>query len=127
MAKLPSLAEQNPVRHHFDLLLAQLALENGLPLMGVCRGHQVINECLGGSIYENLSDMTDEEHLQKTDATQSSHSIQIEQDSLLFACFGERMMVNSFHSQAIKEAGKGLRVTARSEAGVVEAVEGMGD
>lgn len=124
MARLPSLLKQNPVRHQFDRLLADLALEKGLPLMGICRGHQVINESLGGTIYENLDEVTEEEHAQKTSADQPSHPIRIEQDSLLYACFGEHVMVNSFHRQAIKEVGAGLKVTATSPAGVIEAIEG---
>lgn len=128
MEKLPSLAVQNPVRHQFDSMLANLALEYNLPLMGICRGHQVINECLGGTIHENLDELTAEAHIQKTSATEASHAIIIERDSLLFSCYGQQaFMVNSFHSQAIKEPGRGLGITARSVDGVVEAVEGTGD
>lgn len=127
MNRLPSLMEQNPVRHRFDRLLVELALEKGLPLMGICRGHQVINEVLGGSLHENLDEVTDKEHAQKIRATEPSHPILIEQDSLLYHCFGERLMVNSFHRQGIKQVGNGLKVTATSPDGVIEAVEGTGE
>lgn len=126
--RLPSLYEQNPVRHQFDMLLANLALEQKMPVMGICRGHQVINECLGGTLHENLDEITAENHLQKTAGDEASHSISFEKDSLLYSCFEKReIMVNSFHSQAIKESGNGLKVTAQSKDGIIEAVEGTGD
>lgn len=125
--RLPSLYEQNPIRHQFDKLLTHLALERNLPVMGICRGHQVINECLGGTLHENLDEVTKENHLQKTPGNLSSHRVFIEEDSIMISCFKKNEInVNSFHNQAIKNAGDKLKVTAKSEDGIIEAVEGVG-
>lgn len=127
MDRLPSLAEQNPRRHRHDCVVVEKAVERGLPLMGVCRGHQVINEVFGGSLIENLQDITTWPHKQEEPADQGTHLIRVESDSILSTCFTDQTKVNSFHNQSVDRPGRGLRVTALSEDGVVEAVEGTGD
>ncbi|WNF36126.1 gamma-glutamyl-gamma-aminobutyrate hydrolase family protein [Bacillaceae bacterium IKA-2] len=125
-SRLPSLYEQNPIRHQFDKLLANLALDKNLPVMGVCRGLQVINECLGGTLHENLNEVTNEDHRQETLGDVPSHTVTLEENSIMFSCFNKsKIKVNSFHNQAVKEAGHRLKVTAKSKDGIIEAVEGI--
>lgn len=128
MKRLPSLYDQNPKRHQHDTMLAKLALQRRMPILGICRGLQVINEIMKGTLQENIDEVTQEIHLQKTEAHMPCHSITISHESLLFECFKqEKISVNSFHSQAVKQAGAGLQVIAKSPDGIIEAVQGSDD
>jgi putative glutamine amidotransferase len=96
------------------------AVAASLPVLGICRGQQVINVALGGTLHQHLP-----EH-DKHDLPRShlAHEIQVEAGSELErAAEGDPVMVNSLHHQAIKDLAAGLRVTARSPDGVVEALE----
>lgn len=121
MEKLPGLYEQNPVRHEFDLALTEAALERKMPILGVCRGQQTINDVLGGS----LINIEGGAHLQKHPGSVSSHGIKVEPGSLLFECCQTlSTYVNSFHQQAVSRPGRGLKVTAHASDGIVECIEG---
>lgn len=118
---LPCLREQNPLRHEFDLELVQQAMERKMPILGLCRGHQTINDARGGSV-QNL---TNKNHLQKESGDQVSHDIVVEPQSVLFDCAkSEKISVNSFHSQVIDQLGVGLKVTSTSTDGFIESIEG---
>lgn len=123
MKILPELYEQNPARHEFDLELVRIALEKELPILGVCRGHQTINDALGGTIL-NLKDQS---HLQKEPGNHATHEITIEPQSVLHDCAKTyKIRVNSFHSQVIDKPGTGLKITSYSADGFVESIEGTG-
>lgn len=118
---LPNLYEQNPARHEFDLKLVKLAMIKKMPILGLCRGHQTINDANGGSIM-NLGN---KKHLQKESGDYSSHDIQIERQSILFDCVkSEKTRVNSFHSQVVDQVGGGLKASSYSEDGYIESIEG---
>ncbi|MDO4542032.1 MAG: gamma-glutamyl-gamma-aminobutyrate hydrolase family protein [Bacillota bacterium] len=109
------------VRDVFELDLAALAAASSLPIMGICRGMQVINIALGGTVYQDIG----REHFQKTDPLTLSHEIEVSSQSHLFSVLKrERLMVNSFHHQSVDKVAPVLRAVAFSADGIIEAIEG---
>ncbi len=163
-AVLDSTVEVNAPRDTSDFLLAAEAMRRGIPILGICRGSQLLNVFFGGSLYQDLpgqigslpeSDGGDSlseptrggstrggsggsadaacqghaaiRHRQKESGSVGTHWIYIDADSRLHYLLGlDSVMVNSFHHQAVKEPGTGVRVVARSADGVVEAWEWNG-
>lgn len=124
---LPALGGIAPERDSFDVALARLAVLRGLPLLGICRGHQVINVAFGGTLYQDIPSQvkgSQVKHRQNAPGNYGTHSIRIEQNSLLFKQIGKQnIAVNSFHHEAVKDVAPGFKVTATSVDGVVEAME----
>jgi microsomal dipeptidase-like Zn-dependent dipeptidase/gamma-glutamyl-gamma-aminobutyrate hydrolase PuuD len=131
-----ALSDINPQRDRFELLLTRLAADRQVPILGICRGIQVMNAAFGGSLYQDIySQALPPEgapadacpllkHSQQLARGIASHSVQLQEGSLLAQIFGaDRLAVNSFHHQAVKEAAPGFRVVARSADGIVEAIE----
>lgn len=130
----PLAGTPNLRRDEFEMLLFKLALQRRLPIMGICRGHQLINIALGGTIYQDLPteypDLSDKglapliNHSRPDSEWAGVHDIQIEKDSRLYQVLQvEQACVNSTHHQALKDLGRTLRVTATSPDGVIEAIE----
>lgn len=117
----------NPRRDKQELLIAKLAADRQIPMLGICRGIQTLNAAFGGSLYQDIHSQRETrciKHDQDLDRCYASHTIQIEADSLLHRLFhADTLAVNSFHHQAVKEAAPGFRVCARSTDGVIEAIE----
>lgn len=115
-----------PERDIFDMRLLAYAKEYKLPIMGICRGHQIINVAHKGSLYQDLPAFATIKHSQNQTAGLPTHSMVIEKDSKLFGLLdSETVMVNSHHHQIVKEVGEGLRVVGRAKDTVVEAMEGI--
>jgi putative glutamine amidotransferase len=120
-------------RDLFELALVIEAQRRRLPTLGICRGHQVINVALGGSLYQDLGTQLEGSLRHSGNAGERidglSHAIEILGEARLlsrdsFPCDPEgRLLVNSFHHQAIKVLAPGLYVTARAPDGVIEAFE----
>ena len=109
------------LRDASDLLLMRAALASRKPIMGICRGEQLLNVVLGGSLYQDIPTQVDT--LVKHGGG-SIHRIGVEKGSVLYELFGkDSLTVNSFHHQAVKKAAPGIRVTAYAENGIVEAYE----
>lgn len=127
---LPALGGIAPERDSFDVALARLAVERGIPLLGICRGHQVINVAFGGTLYQDIPSQVKASHVkhrQSAPGDYGTHTIRIEQNSLLYKQLGtQSIAVNSFHHQAVKDMAPGFKVTATSVDGVVEAMEKIG-
>jgi len=122
-AKLGPLCEE---RSTFERALALTAVERDLPLLGVCGGMQLLNAILGGSLFQDLSELAGAaNHQQPHDKRRPYHSVKIEAQSLLAKICDNRteLEVNSTHHQAVKAVGKGLVASARAPDGVIEAVE----
>ena len=121
------LHEINPWRDRQELLLTRLAANRQIPVLGICRGIQVMNAALGGSIYQDIYSQAEGKlikHSQDLDRSTASHSIRIEKDSLLYGIMhAESLPVNSFHHQAVKEAAPGFRVSGTAPDGIIEAIE----
>lgn len=123
----PTLEMINPQRYAFERELILEALPRGLPLLGICRGMQMLSETLGGSLVANItSDVPGAlVHYQRVQGWRPTHQIAIDPGShLLEILRATRTGVNSFHRQAVAAPGRGLRVVARADDGVVEAIEG---
>lgn len=102
-----------------ELSLARAALEQGLPVLGICRGHELLNVVYGGTLVQDVPG-----HRQTEPGRTATHGVRIEPDSRLAACLGATAgRVNSFHHQAIDRLGRGLRAVAWSDDGLVEGVE----
>jgi len=120
----------NRARDDFEMALLDDGIESRLPILGICRGIQMINVRFGGTLYQDLKNDTalERDHKQQGSRGEPTHSVTVtEPDSLLHGIFTGICRVNSLHHQAVKRLGRGLKVTARSEDGLVEAVELAGD
>ncbi|MBP2635978.1 MAG: glutamine amidotransferase [Firmicutes bacterium] len=113
-----------PERDRHELALVKTAVTAAKPILGICRGCQVLNIALGGSIYQHLSpEETNLQHDQQSPGYYAGHTVMLEEGSKLASLWGTVVMTNSFHHQAIKMAAPGLSITARTKDGIVEAVE----
>jgi putative glutamine amidotransferase len=121
----PQTQEWNRDRDEFELGLLHEALGVDMPVLAICRGHQLLNVCLGGGLLQHIDS---EEHRTLNDEWHSSrwHDVTISRGSELATIYGfEKVHVNSRHHQAVtpEALGNGLRVTAVSDDGLIEGVE----
>jgi putative glutamine amidotransferase len=117
-------------RDRFEIALARAAVDRGLPTLAICRGHQVLNVALGGSLDQHITDRDGVVAHGKPGVPGGSsvHDIDLEPGSRLAEAMGvTHASCSSHHHQAVERAGDGLRVTARAPDGVVEGVEVDGD
>ena len=124
---IPALSNINPARDRGELLLTQLAYDRNLPILGICRGIQVLAMAMGGTVIQDIVNAYPEadtlKHSQQAPRHEATHFVETEPGSIVAELLGERFAVNSFHHQAVSETGCKLRVTARSADGIIEAVE----
>ena len=117
----------NPRRDAQELMLVRMALDRQIPVLGICRGIQMLAAALGGKLYQDIKTQHDREcieHSQTIARPLPSHEVNLDKDSLLYRLFGkERLAVNSFHHQAVKEVPAGFRVTAVAPDGIIEGME----
>ena len=112
--------EVDTLRDVSDLLLMRAALASGKPVMAICRGEQLMNVVLGGTLVQDIPTQVDT--LVKHSGT--LHRIGVEKGSVLYELFGQdSLTVNSSHHQAVKTPAPGIRVTARADDGIIEAYE----
>ena len=131
----PKLGDVCGERDLPELLITQLAYNRQLPILGICRGIQTLAVALGGHVAQDISDIQKVKHSQSADRTTPTHTVTIEQDSTLYRLYqesslpssfegtGGRLFVNSFHHQAVSDAGPKFRVVARATDGIIEAIE----
>ncbi|MER3489993.1 MAG: peptidase C26 [Meiothermus sp.] len=121
---IPENGEVSPERDALELHLARYAAERGLPTLGICRGIQVMNVALGGSLYQDLPTQGFQavQHYQKSEAGVLAHSLEQVGESPLSGLFEARFRVNSYHHQGLKDLAPGLRDVALAPDGLVEAV-----
>ena len=115
-------------RDNLEIALVKLAFENRKPLFGICRGHQVINVALGGDLYTHIPTQFNQplkhDHFPNVARDYAAHSIKIEKSSrLVDILYGNELMVNSLHHQAINSLASPLDASAFAPDGMIEAVE----
>lgn len=137
----PAQGEPQPHLDEIELSYARIAVDSGVPVLGVCRGCQVLNVAFGGTLYGDLSEFPEggadhpgakwEEWRSLVAATlggrepppHPTHPVDVTAGSMLAGHLGDRYVVDSYHHQAIDVLGAGLEAVARAPHGVVEAVE----
>ncbi|KNF07712.1 putative glutamine amidotransferase [Gottschalkia purinilytica] len=109
----------------FQLTLGEIALEKNLPILGICRGLQILNVVRGGTLYQDLSQIKKAtlKHIQASKRSDIGHKVTIEEDSILYSIFGKETYVNTLHHQVIKDIGRGIKVVSRSSDGIIEGIE----
>lgn len=119
---IPGLHGINSERDLPELLIARLAYNRQLPMLGICRGIQTLAVALGGKVDQDIKASV--KHSQDADRSEPTHSVCVEESSTLYNIYRETsLLVNSFHHQAVSEPGSKFRVTAWSKDGIVEAME----
>lgn len=118
------------LRDEFELTLLEAALARDVPLLAICRGIQVLNVGLGGTLYQDVPDqfpgaLLHEQERTVENTSEPAHTVLPVPGSLLAEVYGpEPIATNTYHHQAIKQVGRGLRIAGRAEDGLIEAVEG---
>jgi putative glutamine amidotransferase len=125
---VPELGVTLPERDAFEIALLEHTLRRNIPIFGICRGMQVLNVALGGTLYQDLPSQMDHMvllgHRQETPKWQPTHEVEIDGDSKIAEIMGlNELKVNSYHHQAIKDLASGLVAVACAPDGVIEAVE----
>ena len=125
----PALGNVNPQRDRMELMALECALKRDLPVLAICRGFQLLNVAMGGTLIQDLASQRGGNilHEQAAPVNDRWHGARVDEDSRLAKIFGvTELTINSFHHQAIDELGAGLRASAWSEDGLIEGVEATG-
>ena len=126
----PKLGPVEPELDAFELAVVRRADALGIPVLGICRGSQVLNVARSGTLHQHVPDVSDGSvsHRQTVSGWETTHDVRIEPDSRLAEIVGsEDLDVNAFHHQAVDRLGNGLRAVAWAPDGIVEAIEGDGE
>jgi putative glutamine amidotransferase len=123
----PTTDEPRTHRDAWEFALLARALRRGLPVLGICRGAQVLNVALGGTLHQHLPDVVGHSRHQAGNAVFSTSTVRTVPTTRLAALIGESSDAQCYHHQAIDQLGEGLIVSAQDTDGVIEAVEIPGD
>ena len=119
----------DPDRDRVEMMLVQWAVEKRMPILGICRGHQLLNVALGGALYQDIEaemgvrEVHDMRGKGPDFRQQRPHQVMLDPDSRIAQELGAVLWVNSLHHQAVARPGRGLRVIGVSPEGVIEATE----
>jgi putative glutamine amidotransferase len=123
----PELGPTEPELDRFEMAVTWAARSRCIPILAICRGAQMLNVALGGSLHMHLPDDAGDriQHRRPgSEGPSASHDVRIESDSRLGAVVGAtELLVNSYHHQAVRKLGRGLRAVAHADDGVIEAIE----
>lgn len=121
------LGTVTPMRDTFEMICIHQMLEHRKPILGVCRGSQILNIAVGGNMYQDIYAQNDSELLQHTQQApkgHGSHFVHVKEGSLLGALTGvKKLLVNSRHHQANRQVSDDFQVSGKASDGVVEAIE----
>lgn len=118
-----------PTRDCYETNLIKCVLKSKKPILGICRGIQILNVVFGGSLYQDVSQINGpvNRHMQATFPEVPTHTIKTAEGSKLRKIVGEKVLMNSLHHQCIKKVADGFKVTAVASDGIVEAIEKEGE
>ena len=132
----PRLHSINRERDKAELMTVRLAYNRQIPMLGICRGIQVLAAALGGEVEQDIAEGLQAgrigasgaqamvKHSQDADRREPTHTVRIEPGSVVYSLYGvETMAVNSFHHQAVRLCGRRFKATAMSPDGIIEAIE----
>ena len=112
-------------RDSYDVMVINTAIQMNKPIFAICRGIQILNIVLGGTIYEDISykEGCRIKHSQKARTHVATHTVELQKGSRLYSLLGESVLTNSFHHQAVKDVAPGFKIVGKSKDGVIEAME----
>lgn len=116
-------ADVRPERDTWELALLDAALERDIPVLGICRGAQLLNIARGGTLHQHIPEAVGHDGHRPAPAEYGPVEIALEPDALPGSLLGRRISVPCYHHQAVDGLGRGLAVTARALDGTVEAVQ----
>lgn len=121
------LGDINPYRDEFEMELTRCAVDMGMPVLGICRGAQIMNVAMGGSLYQDIESQLENtpiKHRQKAPHWYGTHHVILDRESNLYDIVGqEDVKVNSFHHQSVKDIAPGFSAIGHAADGVIEAIE----
>jgi putative glutamine amidotransferase len=126
----PKLGPTNPEQDQIEIALARRAVADGKPVLAICRGIQLLNVALGGTLYQDIPSeipgaLDHQESIERRDMSYFAHPIALEENSWLAGQLdATEATVNTLHHQALRDIAPALRVIGRAPDGVIEAVEG---
>jgi len=122
----PNLGATISERDEVEIALVKQAIQCQIPILAICRGLQILNVALGGTLIQDISQQIDKplQHFQTSARSCATHEVMIDRDSRIHRIFGEeKVRVNSLHHQALNIVAKDLKVAAQSADGIIEAAE----
>lgn len=125
----PKSGAVSPERDETELALTRVALQRNMPVLGICRGHQVLAVAAGGTLWQDISTQISGslKHVQEGPRWFASHRVRVEPGTRLAAVLGTEFLVNSYHHQAVKELPPGGWIaSAAADDGIYEALEHPG-
>ncbi|MDO5716326.1 MAG: gamma-glutamyl-gamma-aminobutyrate hydrolase family protein [Tissierellia bacterium] len=125
----PKVKQISFFRDDFESAIFREAMAQKKPILGICRGMQLINALMGGSLYQDIESQVPgaSNHNHDFDITRGILPITIEEGSYLYEDLGAKAIVNQEHHQAVKDPAPGFKVTARTRDGIIQAMEYEGD
>ena len=124
---IPQCGEPDSLRDVYEMLLIDLAVRRGLPLLGICRGEQLINVYFGGTLYQDIPSQaadTTVVHNQQEPSSVATHTVRLLPGSTLSTATGLTCLrTNTHHHQAVRQLAPGLKATAWADDGIVEGFE----
>ena len=122
----PCLKVVDVGKDHLEKTLIAEALAQNYPMLGICRGMQMINVVAGGTLIQDIPSSAPSgiQHLQRATSPSPTHGVRIQKGSLLQKILGDSSLrVNSYHHQAVKKVAPGFQITAEASDGIIEAIE----